>query len=219
MANSKKVNVLVVDAEPVARYGLVQLINGHAALRVAGETDNFSAARELALRLKPEVVVLDPALGDGLHFLKELARCSAQSRVVAFTSHDDALTVQRAFKAGVCSYITRRDSIVDLLAAIIGAVVGARHVGPRVERVLLDHLASGAVQFSDDETSALSPRERQVFQMLGGGKSVRVIADDLGLSAKTVETHRQRIKVKLHLKDGAALQHRAILSSNGNGRR
>ena len=218
MANSKKVNVLVVDAEPVARYGMVQLINAHAALRVAGETDNFSAARELAARIKPDVVVLDPADGDGLHFVKELARFSPQSRVVAFTSLDDALTVQRAFKAGVCSYITRRDSIAVLLAAIIGAVVGARHVGPRVERVLLDQLASGAVQFSNDQTSALSPRERQVFQMLGAGKSARVIAGDLGVSAKTVETHRQRIKQKLHIENGAELHRRAFLATNGNGR-
>ena len=218
MANSKKASVLVVDAEPVARYGLVQLINAHAALRVAGEADNLRAARELALRLKPEVVVLDPAMGDGLHFVKELARCGAHSRVVAFTSLDDAVSVQRAFKAGVCSYLTRQDSIVVLLAAIIGAVVGVRHVGPRVERVLLEQLASGAVQFSEDQTSVLSPRERQVFQMLGAGKSARVIAGDLGVSAKTIETHRQRIKQKLHIENGAELHRRAFLATNGNGR-
>ena len=218
MPHSKKVNVLVVDAEPVARYGLVRLVNEHPALRVAGEADNLGTARELALRLKPEVVVLDPAMGDGLHFVKELTRCSVRSQVVAFTSLEDAVSVQRAFKAGVCSYITRRDSVVVLLAAIVGAVVGARHVGPRVERVLLDQLASGAVQFSEDQTSTLSPRERQVFQMLGAGKSARVIAGDLGVSAKTIETHRQRIKQKLHIENGAELHRRAFLATNGNGR-
>ena len=217
MAHLKKATVLVVDAESVARYGLVHLIDAHPALRVAGETDNFGKARELIARLKPEVVVLDPAQGDGLHFVKELARCGMHSRVVAFTSLDDAVSVQRAFKAGVCSYITRRDSVVVLLAAILGAVVGARHVGPRIERVLLDQLASGAVQFSEDQTAALSPRERQVFQMLGAGKSARVIAGDLGLSAKTIETHRQRIKQKLHIENGAELHRRAFLATNGNG--
>ena len=82
MPHSKKVNVLVVDAEPVARYGLVRLVNEHPALRVAGEADNLGTARELALRLKPEVVVLDPAMGDGLHFVKELTRCSAAARII-----------------------------------------------------------------------------------------------------------------------------------------
>lgn len=218
MANSKKATVLVVDAEPVARYGLVQLINTHAALRVVGEADNPGVARELASRLKSDIVLLDTAIGDGLHFVQGLACFSAQSRVVVFTSLDDAMSVQRAFKAGIWSYITRRDSIAVLLAAIAGAVAGTRHVGPRVERVLLDQLASGAVQFGEDDTAALSARERQIYQMVGAGKSVRVIAGELGVSVKTIETHRQRIKQKLHLKNGVELHRHAFRTTNGNGR-
>ena len=216
MANSKKANVLVVDAEPVARHGLVNLINAHVALRVTGEADNLGVARELALRLKPEVVVLDPSMGDGLHFVKELARHNV--RVVAFTSLDDAGSLERAFRAGIWSYVTRRDSIAAVLQVIAGAVLGERHVGPRIEHLLLDRLASGRVQFGEDDTAALSDRERQVYLMLGAGKSVRIIAGELGLSVKTIETHRQRIKGKLRLKNGAELQERALLSTSGRPR-
>ena len=216
MPNSRKANVLVVDAEAVARFGLVQLINSQALLRVVGEAETLPVARELASRLKPDVVVLDPALGDGMHFIKELARSKAQSKVVAFTALEDALSVQRAFQAGVCGYVTRRDPVADLIAAIVAAVDGRRHVGPRIERVLLDRLACGAVQLSGDETGVLSQRERQVFRLLGAGHSGRAIASELGVSVKTVETHRQRIKEKLRLKNGAELNRRAMIAANGN---
>ena len=215
MATSKKANVLVVDPEAVARFGLVQLINAHASLRSVGETDSLAMARELASRLKPEVIVLDPALGDGFHFITELVRSSNSPRVVAVTSLQDALSVQRAFQAGVCGYVTRRDSAAAVLAAIVGAVNSERHIGPRVERVLLERLACGMVQLSGDEIGVLSHRERQVFRLVGAGHSGRAIAAELGVSVKTVETHRQRIKEKLRLKSGADLHRRAILAANG----
>ena len=218
MPNSRKANVLVVDAEAVARFGLVQLIGSHALLRVVGETDSLAAAREMASRLKPEIVVVDPALGDGVHFIAELRRSKARPNVVAFTALEDALSVQRAFQAGVCGYVTRRDPLPAVIAAIVGAVKGERHVGPRVEDVLLEKLACGAVQLSGDETGVLSQRERQVFRLLGAGRSGSAIASELGVSVKTVETHRQRIKEKLRLKTGAELNRRAVLAANGSSR-
>ena len=216
MPNLRKANVLVVDAEAVARFGLVQLIGSHALLRLAGEADSLSAGREMAFRLKPEIVVLDPALGDGMYFIAELRRAKTRPNVVAFTSLEDALSVQRAFQAGVCGYVTRRDPLAAVMAAIVGAMKGERHVGPRVEHVLLERLACGTIQLSGDETGVLSPRERQVFHELGAGRSVRAIAVDLGVSMKTIETHRQRIKEKLRLKSGAELNRRAVLAGNGH---
>ena len=216
MAINRKANVLVVDSEPVARFGLVQLINSHACVRVCGETDSLAIARELASRLKPEIVVVDPALGDGFHFITEMVRAKTRPHIVAFTALQDVASVQRALKAGACGYVTRRDTLEAVMSAIVGAISGERHVGPRIERVLLAHLADGTVQVSGNELSVLSPREREVFRSLGAGNSVRVIASDLGVSAKTIETHRQRIKEKLHIKTGAELTHRAHLATNGN---
>lgn len=216
MPSSRKANVIVVDAEPVARFGLVQLINSQVRLRVCGESGTLRDARDLVSRLKPDVVVLDPALGDGVHFIGELARAKAGPRVVAFTAQEDALSVQRTIQAGVCGYVTRRDPVADVIAAILAAVDGKRHVGPRINDLLLGCIACGMVQVSGDATAVLSQRERQVFLLLGAGRSVRVIASELGVSVKTVETHRQRIKDKLHLKDGAELNRRAVLAANCN---
>jgi len=214
MRNPRKSNVLIVDAEPVARCGLSHIINSHAELRICAEADSPPAARAACERWKPEVVVLDVALGGGEGFalVKELPRWNATLCVVAFTGLEDTASVQRALRAGAVGYVTRRDPVTALLGAIMGALAGERRVGPRVEHVLLETLAMGRVQMEEDDLTLLSERERQVFRLIGEGLRTRAVAGELRLSVKTVETHQQRIKEKLRLQTGAELQHRAVVS-------
>ena len=127
----------------------------------------------------------------------------------------DAAAVRRALKAGACGYFARRDPLAAVLGAIVGAAHDERHVGPRIEHLLLECLAMGTVRLSRDEIGGLSHRERQVFHLVGAGHSGRAIAAELGVSVKTIETHRQRIKDKLRLKNGADLHRRAVLAVNG----
>ena len=203
--------MLIADAEPVARCGLVHLIGSHPLLRVCAEAETLAVARELCVKHKPAVLVLDPAMSDGFTFIKDLPRWSRGTRVVVFTGSNDALAVQQAFKAGACGFVTRRDPVSALIAAVVGALKGERHVGPCVEHLLLDNLASGAVELRGAEFGALSSREMQVFRLLGRGLGTRAVADELSLSVKTVETHRQRIKEKLGMQNAAELHRRAVL--------
>src|SRR5687768_3495890 len=133
MANPRKAEVLVADAEPVARTGMIHLINSHPKLRVCAEAETQAMARELCERHKPAVLVLDVAMGDGLSLIHDLPRWSRETRVVVFTSTNDALAVQRAFKAGACAYVTRRDPVAAVIAAVVAALAGDRYVGPRVQ--------------------------------------------------------------------------------------
>ncbi len=211
MAHPRKADVLIADAEPVARCGLVHLIDSHPKLRVCAEAETLDRTRELCARHRPAVLVLDPAMGDGFTLIKDLPRWSSRTRVVVFTGMHDALAVQRAFKAGACAFVTRCDPISALMTAIIGALTGERHVGPQVEHLLLENLASGTVELHGNEVSALSNRELQIFRLLGSGLGTRAVATELRLSIKTIETHRQRIKEKLQLANGTELQRRAVL--------
>ncbi len=111
--------------------------------------------------------------------------------------------------------MTRRDPVSALMAAVLGALDGERHVGPQVEHLLLENLASGAVELRGDELESLSNRELQVFRLLGRGLGTRAVAEELSLSVKTVETHRQRIKEKLHVQNASELHRRAVLSQTG----
>jgi len=214
MVNPRKARVLVVDAEPVSRFGLVHLLNAHERLQVIAEAEVMPVARELCVRHRPELVVLDAALGDGLAFIREVKQLSPQGRVIVFTSQADALSVTRAFRAGAVGYVTRRDSVSSLMSTVLGVLNGERQVAPSVQRVLVEQMMTGGVEVKGRSESVLSDRELQVYQLLGQGLKARAVAAELRLSVKTVETHVQRIKVKLGVANAGELQRRAILAQS-----
>lgn len=213
MKSSNPFSVLVVDAEPVARYGLVALIDSHANFKVVGEAESVRTAQVLCEKHKPLVVVIDPAIdgGQGFVFLKDLARMSPRSRSVGFSSVEEAGWVQRAFTSGAIGYVTRLDPLASVIAAIVGAVSGERVVGPRIAKALIDGMATGSVDYQRGGGPKLSEREWQIFRMVGQGKPVREMAEALGVSVKTIESHQQRIKVKMDVGSAAELRQRAAL--------
>lgn len=213
MRNPRKTNVLIVDAEPVARCGLIHIIDSHETLSICAEADSLPAARSACEKWKPDIVVLDVSLagGEGFSIVKEFPRWSANVSVVAFTGLEDSASVHRALRSGVLGYVTRRDPVTALLRAIASALKGERYLAPRAEHVLLETLACGKVQMEGNELAQLSERERQVFRLIGDGLKTRAVAAELRLSVKTIETHRQRIKEKLKLRNGVELQHRAVV--------
>ncbi|MEQ1861607.1 MAG: response regulator transcription factor [Chthoniobacteraceae bacterium] len=219
MKSSPRCDVLVIDPEPVARLGMITLLKSHARLRVAGEAETVRTGRELCAKLKPDIVVIDPAMegGEGFVLLKDVPRWAPRARVVAFSAIEDAFFVQRAFSAGACGYVTRRDPVPALISAVLGAASGERHVSPRIEKVLLDHLAAGSPAANHGALGKLSERELQVFHLLGEGHATRVVSERLGVSVKTVESHQQRIKSKLCVGSGAELRKRAALFVAGRG--
>ena len=212
---NQKSNVLVADAEPLARRGLVSLLNDCPRLNVCAEAERSSVARELCARLRPAVLVMDPAQEDGFALIKDLPRLSVNTRVVVLTALEDATSVQRAFQLGARGYLTRRDPVAAVLSAVLGALEGERQIGPRAQRILLGELARGGVHVEQDELARLTHRERDVFRRIGSGQATRFIAEDLHMSVKTVETHRLRIKEKLGLRSGSELLQRAVLFGAG----
>jgi DNA-binding NarL/FixJ family response regulator len=202
--------VLVIDAEPVARCGMVYLLSAQERLCVVAEAGGLRGVRELCARHQPEVVVFDPVLGDGIAFIREVKRWCAKVRVVVFTAQVDALAVQQALRAGAWGYVSRRDPAEVLPGAVLGALAGDRVLGPAVERVLLERLATGQVEVPGAAEARLSEREMQVFRLLGTGVGTRAVAEELGVSVKTVESHLQRMKEKLGVTSGAELQRRAL---------
>lgn len=217
MAIPRKASVLIANSEPVTRFGLVQLINSHAELRVCAEAESAPPLRELCARWRPELIVLDPTLGDGFALIKDLHLWVPQTRVVVFAGSEDPVNVQRALKAGAVGYVTRHDPLAALIYTLASALRGERHIGPHAESLLLGGLACGSMEMRGGETAKLSDREMQIFQMIGAGRSTQAVAAELRLSVKTIHTHRQRIKEKLHVANGTELQRRAVLFHSPNG--
>lgn len=211
MENATRGRILVIDPEPVSRCGLVHSLHSNGGLEVIGECESLPLARELCSRLKPDVSIYDSSYGDGVGFVRDLRKSNPNGQVVVIARHPDALHLQRAFQAGACGYVTRRDTITSLINAVLGALGGEKRVSPLAERLLLDRLAIGGVEFGAAPEASLSNREMQIFQLLGRGLGTREVAVELHVSVKTIETHRERIKTKLGLSTGTELQRRAVL--------
>lgn len=210
----RKVSILIADHEPVVRFGIRQFLEGaRADMLVCGEADSAPALRELCARHEPRVLVVDPGLsgGEGFTAMKEAPQWSAQVRIVAFTPLEDSESMIRAFRAGALAYITRRDPLAELLAGIDAALAGFEHVGPHAHHVFFSQMRSGRMGLDSGLTRGLSEREQQVFRLLGEGRSKKVIAEQLHLSTKTVDTHQQRIKDKLAIASCSELRQQAAV--------
>ncbi|PYJ99585.1 MAG: DNA-binding response regulator [Verrucomicrobia bacterium] len=189
-ARSGKQKVLLVDDHPVVREGLAERINRERDLVVCGEAQNAREALRAVASLQPDIVILDLSLpkGHGLELVKDLRTLHPDLRVVVFSMHDESVFAERALRAGAHGYVMKQEPPERLLVAIRTVLRG-------------DYLTHSVARLSD--------RELEIFQLIGQGVSTRKIADRLGRSIKTIETHRTRIKEKLAVKSAAELVHRA----------
>ena len=198
---ARQKSVFVVDDHPIVRQGLVQLIEQEPDLKVCGEAADVKEARASLAKVTPDIVILDLSLrdSDGLELVKDIRSKYAQLPVLVLSMHDESIYAERLLSAGAQRLhheTSRRRS-----AAGRGAARARwRHLREReVGASMIERFAvSGRVQ-SANPIDRFSNREVQVLNLIGRGKTTREIADNLNLSVKTVESHRQRIKKKLNL--------------------
>ncbi len=197
--------VLIVDDHPLYRDGLRRFINSQPDLVCCGEADSCLSGFEEARRASPDLVILDLRLhdGDGLELLKNLLVWKLDLRVLALSQKDEAAFAEPTLRAGALGYIMKEEATQELLTAIRMVLKRQVYVSRRLSAVILKRFLSGAR--SEGIPGKLSDRELQVFQFIGSGMSTPQIAEQLHLSAKTVETHRENIKRKLELRDAVAL--------------
>jgi DNA-binding NarL/FixJ family response regulator len=180
---------------------------------VCGQTETASTARELFEQQCPELVVAGLTLrgGDGIGLIKDFRKLHPTSRTLVLSKRDDALAVQRAFRAGARAYLIAADDTSEILEALDRILAGEFYASASVGRRLLENLASGQIKSNDSKVNALSNRELQVFSLFGRGYGATQLAAELHLSVKTIETHQMRIKEKLGLRSAAELSKKASL--------
>jgi DNA-binding NarL/FixJ family response regulator len=211
MPQPGKFTVLVAHSEPVMRIGLVQLIDRSRIAKLCAEASTAATGMTLCQQLKPDALILDTDLeGGGMTLLRDVRRWMPATRVLIFARTADPLTVQRALSAGALGYVTHRDQGSEVIATLELAMKGRRHLGKDVEQAVLHEMANGKLEIQSGPESKLSARELEVFRLIGLGRTTREVAQQLHVSAKTVETHRHRIKSKLCVYNSTDLQRRAI---------
>ena len=208
-ANTRTINVLIVDDHDLVRTGIKHMLSNAEGINVLGEASTGEEAVKMTRDLMPDVVLMDvkmPGIG-GLEATRKLLRILPNVKVLVVTVLDDDLFPSRLLQAGAVGYLTKGASMDEMLQAIHTVQSGQRYISPEVAKQLaLKHL----VDDHDSPFDALSERELQVMLMITEGMKVQDIAEKLCLSPKTVNSYRYRIFDKLRVKNDVELTHLAI---------
>ena len=197
------IRVLLADDHKLIRAGLRLLVDQQPDLSVVGEADDGRQAVELAKSLKPNVVVMDIGMPNlnGIEAARQIREIRPDAAIVMLSMHSDEGYVLRALGAGARAYLLKDSATTDLVQAIHAVAEGKSFFSPAVSKVLLeDYVRKLRRSGAEDSYDLLSPREREVLQLVAEGKSNKEIASLLNLSVYTVETHRAKIMQKLNLK-------------------
>ncbi|MCS6947958.1 MAG: response regulator transcription factor [Steroidobacteraceae bacterium] len=199
--------VLIVDDHPIVRQGLKRMIDAESDLKVCGEAESEPQARRAVKELTPDAVIVDLSLrdGDGLELIRAVHAHHPQVSMLVLSMHDEAIYAERMLSEGARGYIMKQAAADQLLTALRKVLDGETYLSEEMHAL---HRSGGGAARNPIER--LSNRELQVLNLVGRGISSRQIAAELGLSVKTVESHRQSIKRKLHLTTNAQLLKYAI---------
>jgi DNA-binding NarL/FixJ family response regulator len=204
-------DIVLADDHNLVRKGIRALLEDLPGIRVVGEAAEGHAALELIDRHQPHIAVLDitmPGL-NGLEVAARAAKSSPRTRVVVLSMHAGEAYVAQALRAGVAGYLLK-DAADDELALAMAAVSrGDVYLSPQISRQLVERLAR-ASDAEPDPLAGLTPRQREILQLVAEGNSSKEIASLLDLSIKTVEAHRSQIMERLDLHDVTALVRFAI---------
>jgi DNA-binding NarL/FixJ family response regulator len=204
--------IAIVDDHPMVREGLTARIARHADLEVCGDAADVDEALRLVQQTGPDLVVIDISLkgGNGIDLIKQIRSKSDTVKMLVSSMHDESLYAERALRAGALGYINKQEMPEKVIEAIRHVLAGKVYLSPKMaERMLNRSLGRGGPAESSP-LQTLSDRELEVFELIGQGRSTREIAEQLSRSVHTIETHREKIKIKLNLASGAELQQRAV---------
>ena len=210
----KKLRILIADDHGLVRRGAVAVLRARNGWRVVGEAANGREAVEKAIKLKPDVAILDigmPEL-DGFEATQQIAAAVPDTKVLVLTMHESDQMVRRALDAGARGYLLKSDLTEYLAKAVKAIAAGKRFLTPKVSEIVLDGFlrTKNERERKDQRSTRTTPREVEIVRLLAQGKSNKEIAAQLGITVRTVETHRAKIMLKLDLHSLADLIHYAI---------
>jgi DNA-binding NarL/FixJ family response regulator len=194
------VRIALADDHALVREGLRKIIEEQPGWEVVGEAADGRQAVSQALELKPDIVIVDLAMPQlsGVDAIQQIVRRLPSTRVLVLSMHADEVYVTRALKAGAHGYLLKDSAGTDLLRAVGALSQNKSFFSPAVSKIMLDdYVRQLAERGITDRYDTLSEREREVFQLIAEGRVNKEIAEILGLSPSTVETHRSRIMEKL----------------------
>jgi DNA-binding NarL/FixJ family response regulator len=207
-----KSRVFIVDDHTMFREGLRQLIEHDPGLTVCGDAADAATAMEGIRQSNSDVVIVDLTLADssGLDLVKSIRNDYEDLPVLVVSMHEESLYAERALRAGAMGYVMKNEPAKTVIAAIHSVLRGEMYLSRKMSSSVISKFMRGETEQPMSPLEILSDRELEVFRMLGQGKGTRQIAQDLGLTIPTIQSFRNRIKEKLHLKTAPELVLHAI---------
>ncbi|MSU60929.1 MAG: response regulator transcription factor [Pedosphaera sp.] len=206
-----RTRILLADDHALVRAGIRSLLEKLPAFEVVGEASTGHEALELAEKLRPNLVLLDITMSglNGLEVVERLNKSHPTIKVLILSMHTNEEYAVRALRSGAAGYMIKDAAAMELELAIQAVMREGTYLSPAISRVLVDKLLT---QTQPGATSApvLTPRQREILQLLAEGKFAKEIAFQLHLSVKTVETHRAQLMERLNIHDVPGLVRYAI---------
>lgn len=210
MATGDPVRILVVDDHPLVREGLSQRISGQSDLTICGEAATPEEALAFLRTSGADLAIIDLRLqgGHGLELIKRIRAEHPTVKMLVLSAFQESLYAERCLRAGARGYLNKQESSEKIIEAIRSVLAGERYMSPELSKRLIGQALDeyGA----DSPVQRLSDRELQVLRMIGEGLSTGEIAEQLSLSAHTIDTHRENLKRKLGLRTAAELTSFAV---------
>jgi two-component system response regulator NreC len=196
--SGKPIRILLADDHSVVRQGFRMILSRHPDLEVVGEAANGKEAVEMTARLSPDVVVLDIAMPvtNGVEATRQIRQNAPQCGILVLSMYKDAPYVRETLRAGARGYLLKDSIDEDLVQAVRAVARGEAFLSPAISATVLNDYQKHV----SDPLDQITPRERQLLQMLAEGKTSKDIAGELNISVYTVDAHRSRIMKKLQLR-------------------
>jgi DNA-binding NarL/FixJ family response regulator len=204
--------ILLVDDHEIVRRGIASLLTAEPDLQIAGEADDVDSAVQAVQTVRPHLMLLDLSLknGDGLDVLRRLRELNNEVPTLVLSMYDEAVYAERALRAGAKGYLRKVDVAQTIITAVRKVLAGQIYVSDAAAGRMLQKISSGKQASAAVPIDRLTDRELQVLRCIGRGMSNHEIADELIISTKTVESHREHLKSKLGLATSGDLLRYAI---------
>jgi DNA-binding NarL/FixJ family response regulator len=210
--NSMSIKILIVDDQQLTREGIRSMLEREEDINILGEADNGRSAVRLARELNPDVILMDVCMPDmnGIVATTLILAENPRIKVIALSLLDDRRFVSNMLRAGASGYLVKDCSFQELIRAIRRVVTNKSYLSPGIMDVVVKDYVRPSANSDSPYSSHLTIREKEVLQLVAEGHSTAQIASSLHVSVKTVESHRQKLLVKINTRGVAGLTKYAI---------
>jgi two-component system response regulator NreC len=206
------IKIMIVDEHKILREGLSTLIAKQPDMEIVGEATDGREALDLADKLSPDLILMDVTMPNlnGIEATRKIKSKNSDIEIIALSLHSDRRYVLGMIDAGASGYLLKECAFEELVRAINTVMDKKKYLSPEISDILIEEYVKKNVQGKPTIYVKLTPREREILQLISEGKNTKEIARHLSISIKTVETHRRHIKKKLKVESVAELTKIAI---------